>query len=114
MAVLAGGCALLICASTLALALGWFAVSGVGFGRAMTGLTTVVQERGPAFTLAGALILVTAALCRPSALAGDRDGRLLLSLRRRLGRGKQPKRPQIDKRVDHPAFIGGQDVMLGQ
>ncbi|WP_099021117.1 MFS transporter [Mycolicibacterium palauense] len=45
--LLGGGCALLTVATVTALALAGFAVAGLGFGWAMTGLSTVVQERAP-------------------------------------------------------------------
>ncbi len=44
---LAAGCAVLTFATTPNLALAGFTVSGLGFGWAMTGLSTVVQERAP-------------------------------------------------------------------
>jgi len=44
---LAAGCAVLTIATTPTLALAGFMVSGLGFGWAMTGLSTVVQERAP-------------------------------------------------------------------
>ncbi|MGV0791940.1 MFS transporter [Mycolicibacterium sp. XJ1819] len=44
---LGAGCAVLVGAPTVTLALAGFAVAGLGFGWAMTGLSTVVQERAP-------------------------------------------------------------------
>lgn len=45
--LLAGGCGLLAVSTVTALALAGFAIAGLGFGSAMTGLSTVVQERAP-------------------------------------------------------------------
>ncbi len=45
--LLVTGCALLALGTVTALALTGFAVAGLGFGWAMTGLSTVVQERAP-------------------------------------------------------------------
>ncbi|MDV3130117.1 MFS transporter [Mycobacterium sp. 21AC1] len=45
--LLAAGCALLALGTVTALALIGFAIAGLGFGWAMTGLSTVVQERAP-------------------------------------------------------------------
>jgi MFS family permease len=47
MAGLATGCGVLTFATTPTVALAGFTVSGLGFGWAMTGLSTVVQERAP-------------------------------------------------------------------
>jgi MFS family permease len=47
LAGLAAGCAVLTFGTTPAVALAGFALSGLGFGWAMTGLSTVVQERAP-------------------------------------------------------------------
>jgi MFS family permease len=44
---LAGGCAVLAIATVPAVAMSGFALAGLGFGWAMTGLSTVVQERAP-------------------------------------------------------------------
>ena len=44
---LGGGCAMLTAATTPALAMVGFVLTGLGFGWAMTGLSTVVQERAP-------------------------------------------------------------------
>lgn len=41
------GCSVLVAATVPAVALTGFAITGLGFGWAMTGLTTVVQERAP-------------------------------------------------------------------
>lgn len=41
------GCGLLALGSVTAIAVTGFAVAGLGFGWAMTGLSTVVQERAP-------------------------------------------------------------------
>ncbi|OMB78321.1 MFS transporter [Mycolicibacterium conceptionense] len=45
--LLVAGCALLALGTVTALALAGFAIAGLGFGWAMTGLSTVVQERAP-------------------------------------------------------------------
>jgi MFS family permease len=45
--LLVTGCALLAVSTVTALALTGFAIAGLGFGWAMTGLSTVVQERAP-------------------------------------------------------------------
>ncbi|UBV16847.1 MFS transporter [Mycolicibacterium fortuitum] len=45
--LLVAGCGLLAIGTVTALALAGFAVAGLGFGWAMTGLSTVVQERAP-------------------------------------------------------------------
>ncbi|MGV0808985.1 MFS transporter [Mycolicibacterium setense] len=45
--LLVAGCGLLALGTVTALALAGFAVAGLGFGWAMTGLSTVVQERAP-------------------------------------------------------------------
>jgi MFS family permease len=47
MAGLAAGCAVLAIGTTPAVAIAGFAIAGLGFGWAMTGLSTVVQERAP-------------------------------------------------------------------
>ena len=47
MAGLAAGCAVLAIGTTPAVAMAGFAIAGLGFGWAMTGLSTVVQERAP-------------------------------------------------------------------
>jgi MFS family permease len=47
MAALGAGCASLALASSLTVAFAGFALTGLGFGWAMTGLSTVVQERAP-------------------------------------------------------------------
>lgn len=44
---LGAGCAVLAAASVPAVAVTGFALAGLGFGWAMTGLSTVVQERAP-------------------------------------------------------------------
>ena len=44
---LGGGCATLAAATVPAVAMAGFVVAGLGFGWAMTGLSTVVQERAP-------------------------------------------------------------------
>jgi MFS family permease len=44
---MAAGCVVLAFGTVPALALGGFALAGLGFGAAMTGLATVVQERAP-------------------------------------------------------------------
>ncbi|AEV72309.1 arabinose efflux permease family protein [Mycolicibacterium rhodesiae NBB3] len=41
------GCGVLVAATNPAIAIGGFALAGLGFGWAMTGLSTVVQERAP-------------------------------------------------------------------
>lgn len=45
--VLAAGCGVLAVATVTPVALAGFALAGLGFGWAMTGLSTVVQERAP-------------------------------------------------------------------
>ena len=45
--LLMAGCAVLTMSTVVPIALGGFALAGVGFGWAMTGLATVVQERTP-------------------------------------------------------------------
>ncbi|KLI04640.1 MFS transporter [Mycolicibacterium senegalense] len=45
--LLVAGCGLLALGTVTALALAGFAIAGLGFGWAMTGLSTVVQERAP-------------------------------------------------------------------
>ena len=47
MAGLAAGCAVLAIGTTPAVAIAGFGIAGLGFGWAMTGLSTVVQERAP-------------------------------------------------------------------
>jgi MFS family permease len=47
MAGLAAGCAVLAIGTTPVVAIAGFAIAGLGFGWAMTGLSTVVQERAP-------------------------------------------------------------------
>ena len=47
MAGLAAGCAVLAIGTTPTVAIAGFAIAGLGFGWAMTGLSTVVQERAP-------------------------------------------------------------------
>jgi MFS family permease len=47
LAGLAAGCAVLAVGTETAVAMAGFAVAGLGFGWAMTGLSTVVQERAP-------------------------------------------------------------------
>ncbi|WP_326548593.1 MFS transporter [Mycolicibacterium sp. ND9-15] len=47
MAGLAAGCAVLTAAAAPAVAIAGFTLAGLGFGWAMTGLSTVVQERAP-------------------------------------------------------------------
>lgn len=47
LAGLGAGCGVLVAATEPALAIGGFALAGLGFGWAMTGLSTVVQERAP-------------------------------------------------------------------
>lgn len=47
LAGLGAGCAVLAVAPAPAVAIGGFALAGLGFGWAMTGLSTVVQERAP-------------------------------------------------------------------
>ncbi len=44
---LAAGCAVLAIGTVPAVAMAGFAIAGLGFGWAMTGLSTVVQERAP-------------------------------------------------------------------
>ncbi|MGE0218765.1 MFS transporter [Mycolicibacterium sp.] len=48
LALLAAGCAVLTVGVVPAVAMAGFALAGLGFGVAMTGLSTVVQERAPA------------------------------------------------------------------
>ena len=45
--MLGAGCAVLVVAAVPAVAMAGFTLAGLGFGWAMTGLTTVVQERAP-------------------------------------------------------------------
>jgi MFS family permease len=72
------GCATLVAAAEPAVAIGGFGVTGLAFGWAMTGLSTVVQERAPE-ELRGrimALWLVGFLGCRPLAaplLGGTAD-----------------------------------------
>jgi MFS family permease len=45
--LLAAGCGVLVFGSVTAVAMAGFTLAGLGFGWAMTGLSTVVQERAP-------------------------------------------------------------------